>query len=36
MDDHLGKPMQPAALLTAIARWTAAPRDVVRSAARSA
>jgi CheY-like chemotaxis protein/anti-sigma regulatory factor (Ser/Thr protein kinase) len=36
MDDHLGKPMQPAALLTAIARWTAAPRDVVRSAVRSA
>ena len=36
MDDHLGKPMQPAALLTAIARWTAAPRDEVRSAARSA
>jgi CheY-like chemotaxis protein len=34
MDDHLGKPMKPAELLGAIARWTNQPRDaaeVVRS-----
>ena len=27
MDDHLGKPMKPAELLNAIARWTSQPRD---------
>ncbi len=27
MDDHLGKPMNPAELLGAIARWTSQPRD---------
>jgi PAS domain S-box-containing protein len=28
MDDHLGKPMKPAELLTAIARWSSQRRDV--------
>jgi CheY-like chemotaxis protein/anti-sigma regulatory factor (Ser/Thr protein kinase) len=27
MDDHLGKPMKPADLLSAIARWTSQPRE---------
>ena len=27
MDDHLGKPMKPAELLGAIARWTSQPRE---------
>jgi PAS domain S-box-containing protein len=27
MDDHLGKPMKPAELLNAIARWTSQPRE---------
>jgi PAS domain S-box-containing protein len=36
MDDHLGKPMQPAALLNAIAHWTANPRDAAPPLAASA
>ena len=28
MDDHLGKPMKPAELLNAIARWSSQRRDV--------
>ncbi len=31
MDDHLGKPMKPAELLNAIARWTATPREAASS-----
>jgi CheY-like chemotaxis protein len=27
MDDHLGKPMKPAELLNAIAKWTSQPRE---------
>ena len=27
MDDHLGKPMNPAELLNAIARWTSRSRE---------
>ena len=26
MDDHLGKPVSPAALLAVLARWSAGPR----------
>jgi PAS domain S-box-containing protein len=38
MDDHLGKPMKPAELLSAIARWTSQSRDgaSVPRAAKSA
>ena len=36
MDDHLGKPMQLAALLGAIAHWTATPRQPAGSRAESA
>ena len=36
MDDHLGKPMQPAALLTAIARWTETRREVPAPRAKEA
>jgi PAS domain S-box-containing protein len=36
MDDHLGKPMQPAALLNAIAHWTTTPRQTAASRSRSA
>jgi len=36
MDDHLGKPMQPAALLNAIAHWTTTPREPAATRAQSA
>jgi CheY-like chemotaxis protein len=37
MDDHLGKPMKPAELLNAIARWSETRREApAGSAAKSA
>ena len=38
MDDHLGKPMKPAELLNAIARWSSQRREAVsaEAAAQSA
>jgi PAS domain S-box-containing protein len=36
MDDHLGKPMKPAELLGAIARWTSQTRDGAAAVAQSA